>query len=117
MESKRKSPLEIREHNVKLLWSISDKWFRILEFSLILATLYYFKDRTENFFVSGIYWFSWIVFYMWFLEIGEYVSERISAGKQYSKSRNFLVWVLSMFPVLAIYTIITAVANSIMSAK
>ena len=117
MESLKESPVEIRKHNIKLLWFISDKWFRILEFSLILATLYYFKDKTENIFISGVYWLSWMIFYIWFLEIGEYISEKISVEKQFSKNRKFFVWILSMFPVIAIYMIITMVANSIMSVK
>lgn len=115
MESLKESPVEIRERNIKLLWFISDKWFRILEFSLILATLYYFRDK--NIFISGVYWLSWMIFYVWFLEIGEYVSEKITAEKQSSKNRKFFVWVLSMFPVIAIYMIINMVANSIMSTK
>ena len=44
MENKDK--IEVRKDNIKQLWMISDKWFRILECSLILATLYYFKQKT-----------------------------------------------------------------------
>ena len=112
-----KNPIEIRKHNLELLWFISERWFRILEFSLILATLYYFKDKTGNVFIIIIYWLSWMIFYMWFLELGELISEKVNTDKKFSKNRKFLVWVLSMFPVLMIYTIITAVANSIMSTK
>ena len=111
-----KNPIEIRKHNLELLWFISEKWFRILEFSLILTTLYYFKDKTGNVFIIIIYWLSWMIFYMWFLELGELISEKISTTKRF-KNRKFLVWILSMFPVLMIYTIITGVANSIMSVK
>ncbi len=117
MESVKESPVKIRENNIKLLWFISDKWFRILEFSLILATLYYFKDRTENIFISGVYWLSWMIFYMWFSEIGEYISEKISAEKQFDKDRRIFIWILSIFPVIAIYMIITMVANSITSVR
>ena len=117
METTKEVSIEIRKHNLGILWFISDRWFRILEFSLILATLYYFKDKTGNILVGGIYWLSWMIFYMWFLELGELISAKLSSTKKFSKNGKFLVWVLSMFPVLMIYMIITGVANSIMSAR
>jgi len=115
--SNNKTPVEIRKHNIELLWFISEKWFRILEFSLILATLYYFIDKTHNIFIVAIYWFSWMIFWSWFTEIGEFLTEKITEGKKLSKNKKLLVWILSMIPVIAIYTVITMAANSIMSAK
>lgn len=115
--SNNKISVEIRKQNIEQLWFISDRWFRILEFSLILASLFYFKEKTNNIFVTIIYWFSWIIFFMWFLEIGEFISDKINYGKRFSKNKRLLIFAISMIPVMAIYTIITIAMNSIMSTK
>lgn len=109
--------VKVREYNLKRLWFISDRWFRILEFSLILATLYYFKNKTHSVFLIGIYWFSWAIFYMWFMEFGEFISARIAHGKKFSKKKKMLIWILSMIPVIAIYIVITTAANSIIETR
>lgn len=117
MENVKEKFFENRKHNLKVLWFLSDKWFRILEFSLILGTLYYFKDKTQNIFVSVIYWLSWIIFYMWFLELGEFLSDKINSGEITSKYKRSTIWMFSMFLVMSIYFIVTGVANSIMLSK
>ena len=117
MGSIKEVSIEIRKRNIELLWFLSDRWFRVLEFSLILATLYYFENKTGSILINIIYWFSWIIFYMWFLELGELLSEKIASGKRPSKNQKFLLWIFSMFFVITIYTVITMTANSIISME
>lgn len=117
MKNIREKFLKTRKYNLRTLWFLSDKWFRILEFSLILGMFYYFKDKTQNIFVSVIYWLSWGIFYMWFLELGEILSNKINGGKKSSKIKNFIIWMFSMFLIMLIYFIITEAAKSIMLAK
>lgn len=107
--------LKIRNENLNLLWFISGRWFRILEFSLILGTLHYFKDKFGGLPIFIIYWVSWGILYMWFFEIGELVSDKIHAVRKLKNERIF-IWILPTAAVLAIYTIVTEVANSVISA-
>lgn len=109
--------IEVRKDNLKLLWLISDKWFRILECSLIIAMLYYLKQKTGNILIEIVYWISWGVLYMWFMEIGEYISEIINSKLSFFKDRKMFAWIISMFFIIAIYNIVINVTNSIMSAK
>ena len=113
----KETSIETRKHNLKVLWLLSDKWFRFLEFILILSTLYYFKDKTQNIFVGVIYWLSWAIFYMWVLEVGEFLADKINDSKKSSNSKKYLIWMFSMFVVISIYSILIGAMNSIMLAK
>ncbi len=57
--------VEIKEYNLRKIWLLSDKWFRIWEFSLVLGALYYLKEKTHHILFSGVYWLSSIIFLMW----------------------------------------------------
>ncbi len=109
--------IEIRKHNIQKLWFISDRWFRILEFSLILATLHYFKDKASGVLVAAIYWVSWAVFYMWVLEMGEFIAVKINYSGQLNKNKRYFVWLLSMALVIGLYLLITTAINSVVDAK
>lgn len=109
--------VDMQKKNTALLSFMADKWFRVLECSLILSTLFYFKEKTNNILISIIYWISWGVFCMLFMQIGDYVSELIISKRNYNKNRQFIIWMLSMFFVFMFYYLITGVTTSVMSAK
>ena len=45
---KREPLVEIKKSISEASFFVADRWFRIIEFSLILATLYYFQTVTDN---------------------------------------------------------------------
>ncbi len=86
-------------------WNLADHWFRILEMALILGVLYYFKIKTGNLVISGIYYISVAFLYMWFLEFGDYIAF-IFSGKK-SLTRKWFIWILCSGMAISFYFLIT----------
>lgn len=91
MEKERISELEITYNKTKLSWYIADKWFRVLEFSFVLGALHYFNERLEdNIAITIIYWMSWVFFWGWFEDTGNYIAELINTKKSFLKTKELL---------------------------
>lgn len=103
--------IQFSDVKTRVWWTMADKWFRLLEFSLILGTLYYFKQTTGNIIVTVLYWVSFFFLFSWFLEVGE-VFVRTS-----QKRIPWLPWIISMFLTLLVYTVITQGANFIIDQQ
>lgn len=88
------------------IWYITDRWFRMLEIGLILGVLSYFKIKTNNFLVVSFYWISWIVFWAWFVELGESVAEKISLKK--SAGGKWLIWFICICLALLFWALTTS---------
>ena len=111
------SKVSITKHNSEVSWFIADRWFRILEFSLILATLHYFNEIINNKALTIIYWLSWALFWSWFEDIGKFFAEIIYARNKLSKSKKVFVWVITTIFVMAIYALVTSAANSMIAKQ
>lgn len=104
-----------RKTDPNQFWNIADRWFRILEIGLILGVLSYFKIKTNNFLITGVYWISWAVFYWWFVEIGESIAANISLKK--SLTKKWLIWVTSMYAILLFHFLITSTTQWIIQQQ
>jgi hypothetical protein len=96
-------PPEIRKERMGQLWFLADRWFRILEFSLILGTLGYFKERHPSISISIIYWISWAVFFAWVDEVGEFLGDSIDKKQK----RNWMTFTLTTCIVIFYYLVVT----------
>lgn len=96
-------PPEIRKERMGQFWFLADKWFRILEFSLILGTLGYFREKHTNILVSILYWISWIIFWFWVDELGEFLADAIDKNRK----RRWGTFILTSFIVMFYYLLIT----------
>ena len=103
--------IEIRKSNVKFLWLIAEKWFRVLEYSFIVGGLHYFGDKTGNIFIKIFYWISLILFYMLFVEIGELIAEKIYSRRTIGRKMKWLIWIISMSIAILFLIVITETAD------
>lgn len=99
----------VNHHKPELWWLLTDRWFRLLEFSLILGALYYFDHKTGNIILRIIYWISWFLFFSWFLEVGEYVIERFSFEKKLIL--RFLILIIVTLAIAVVFLLVTSSAN------
>lgn len=111
MEPFKKVTTEVRKHNISLLWSISDRWFRILEFSLIMGILNYFKDQTSSIVIEIIYWISWTFMFWLILEVIEFIAQTFSKNK--TLKIRWLIWAVSFSAFFMLFLTITSAANFI----
>jgi len=102
---------EIVNNNSSISWRIADKWFRILEFSFILALLHYFAETLNNIPLKIIYWLSWMVFWSWFDDVSKIIVEFFHIKKRFSENKKFWVWVLSATFVMIIYSLVNFSAD------
>jgi hypothetical protein len=109
-------PPAIRRSNLSTLWTLADRWFRLLEFVLVLGLFYVAKEKTHNVVIAVIYWLSYVVFLMWFEEFGEFVAATLGAGSR-SPVRRGIIWGLAMLAALGVYAVITQVGNAILTAS
>ncbi|HAT68328.1 MAG TPA: hypothetical protein DCS20_01820 [Candidatus Yonathbacteria bacterium] len=109
--------LNIIKKNSEVSWFIADKWFRILEFSLILAALRYFETITNNLSLTIIYWLSWMFLWSWFEDISKFIVEIINVNKKLSKNNRVVVWTLCTIFVMIIYLLVTHAADSMVSKQ
>jgi len=93
---------------------ITEKWFRIIEFSLILGLLDYFRDITNNYLFSAVYLVSWVVFFGWFLVMGEYIAEFIYKRKK--PLSRFTINIIATIPFVFLYFVITQVGEIVSGA-
>jgi|SRR3989344_4555693 len=116
-EINNESKLNIVKNRYELSWFLADKWFRILEFSLILATLHYFTQVISNISLMIVYWLSWVLFWGWFEDISKLIVEIIYSKKRLSINKKAFVWLLCTTFVMIIYLLVTSVADSIISSQ
>ena len=95
-----------------VFWKLTDRWFRVLEMSLILGTLYYFKIKTGNLIIGGIYWISVGVLYMWFLESSDYIYIALTSNKKSSTTKWF-IWIICTSLAVSLYWLITLSVRSL----
>lgn len=95
-----------KNSNIEQYWFLADKWFRILEFSLVLGVLEYFSEKINSIALKIVYYISWMFFYWFFLEIGESIAKKMSINY---KGKRWLIWTVSMFVVLGFYQLIVSV--------
>jgi hypothetical protein len=112
-------PIEVtpatRRQNLSTLWTLADKWFRLLEFVLVLGVFYVAKEKTHNTAIGAIYWVSAGVLLMWFEELGEFVAAALGIARR-SAAQRWLIWILATWASLAVYMIITQAGNAILAA-
>jgi len=100
-------PSKTRWRNIETLWKVSEKWFRIIEYSLILGILSFVNQKINSIAITILYYISWGAFAVLLMEAGEYVAERYYETKQIKSSRTrWVVWTLSMFSLLLFWTVI-----------
>lgn len=113
--STKNTKLEETKHRPEAWWFLTDRWFRIVEFSLVLGTLYFFDREIGSIPIKALYWLSWFFFYAWSVELGEYIADKFSKGR--SSKKKWLVWTVCMFVVIGLYTLITTTANLIIEKQ
>ena len=91
--------------NPKRYWFFADKWFRILEFSVILAILNYFMKKSGDILITILFFVSYIIFLMWFLEFQEYILEKILEIKKLNIKYKIFIDVL-IFCVFIFFNIL-----------
>jgi|GEM_PF-2604021 len=99
----------------ELYWFFADRWFRVVEFSLILATLYYFKERVDFILLKILYWVSLFLFYMWMMEVIEYIMEKIFI--KFTPFKRLLFSVIPIVVILLIYAVVTLSTQEIIEQQ
>ncbi len=102
--------------NPERYWFIADRWFRILEFSILLSVLNYFREKTGNIFITILLILSFAIFMGWFIEFQEYLFDRISKFTILSKKKKILIDAL-MFLVFIGINLMVFKATSIIALK
>jgi len=103
--------VEIRKSNVKFLWLIAERWFRVLEYSFIVGALHYLGDKTGNIFIKIFYWISLILLCMFFEEMGELIAEKIYSRKIIGRKMKSFIWIISMSVAVSFFIVIKETAN------
>lgn len=91
----RRDELEkIGRSNLNFIWSLVDRWFSVVQYSILLGFLYYAKEidlgnSVAQYTLELIYWVSFGALYIWFLELGELVS--IKFWKSYATDKIYLL--------------------------
>lgn len=85
------------------IWFITERWFKLLEFCLILGTLHFFKEKTGFFLIDVIYWISWLFLTLWFMRAGTSIARRFKFS---SHLALMAVWILSIISALLVYEVI-----------
>ncbi len=112
-EIKVSNNLDRVEKVQKLSWFIAEKWFRILEFALILGALHYFTETLKNNIpLRIVYLLSWVFLWGWFEDTANLVAERINSHKKLSRNKRVFVWVLCTIFVMLIYLLVISATNS-----
>lgn len=117
MTENKQDRLNIIKNSSEISWFIADRWFRVIEFSLILATLTYFEKKINSIPLSIIYWLSWAFFWSWFEDISKFIIEMIYANNKLNKHSRVFVWILCTAFVMAIYLLIISATNSIITKE
>lgn len=117
MKEENINKLEIIKNRFESSWFITDKWFRILEFSFILAALRYFEALTNNIALTITYWLSWVLLWSWFEDFSKYIMELVKVKSKSAKNYRVTVWILSTIFVMAIYLIVTIASDSIVNKQ
>ena len=92
-------------------WSsfVVEKWFRLLEYSFLIGVLKYFKEISGEWTIDLVYWLSYGLLYMWFLDFGECITDRLYSGKSIVKKT--LVMTFATVPPLVLFFLLNAVAD------
>ena len=98
--------------NVGLYWSVSDKWFRLLEFLLTLGALKYFGDKLHNTPIQILYWLSYIILYTWLLELVDFIYTKLPL-----KPNKLWPFIITSFVVVGIYSFITGTIQVVISSQ
>lgn len=61
---------DITNMKAEFEWLVTERWFRLLEISIILGTLYYFSEKIGSLFLTMVYWLSWGIFFVWLRTMG-----------------------------------------------
>ncbi len=99
----------------EIYYLLADRWFRIIEFSLIIATLNYFSIKIDSNILKCAYWVSWFMFFNWFLELGEFIGNKIYKGT--SVYKKILIGFLVMIPFIAIFIFLTKVSAMLVTLE
>ncbi len=99
--------LKNRKANLILLWAISEKWFRILEYSLIMGVLYFAKQKIDFIIIDIVYYVSWIVYFLVFIEAAEFAAQQYYFEKEVKNNFvRWIAWIFSMFMFLIFFFLI-----------
>lgn len=109
--------LEITKNKIESSWFIADKWFRILEFSLILAVFRYFESTANNIALTTTYWLSWAFLWSWFEDFSKYIIEIVIIKNKFAKAYRILAWMLSIVFVATIYLLVTIASDSVVNKQ
>jgi hypothetical protein len=102
--------------NPELYWFLSDKWFRIIEFSLILGLFHYFSIETDYLTLKIVYWLSWYVVFMWFLELIDYLFEEF-VDIMTTRGKKLLVYIVTIVVVSAFYALIVTTTQIVIEKQ
>ncbi len=94
----------------ELYWAISDKWFRLLEFTLIIATLKYFSDTTHIIQIQALYWISYFVLFMWVMEAVDWCRELLG-----TKMSQLSAALISVAVIVGIYAFISSAVQAVIN--
>lgn len=94
---------------------LTDGWFRMIEFSIVLGGLHYFMNKTQSMMISIVYWLSWFMLFAWFVQLGQYFAHRVSTKKP--KRTQFLIYTVVVLFFILTFLIVTNIGNAITTSK
>ncbi len=83
------------------LWFFTERYFRVLEFAIILGALGYLKSRIDVIIIDVIYWITWGVFFVFCRYTAEYFINSVF-GQKFSKYK-ILSLLLSFIFTMCLY--------------
>ena len=93
--------------NPRLWFYITDKWFKILEFFLVIGIFDYLRHKIDNIYISIIYWISLGLVFFLYAEIVEFL------GKPFKKLgfiTQILIHILVIIPFVLVGLLLSKVA-------
>lgn len=92
---------------LKREWNLADKWFRLIEFSLILATLNYFAIKTNSTVLKVTYYFSFSMIIGIITSLVDSILINLTQYEKYGKLKKLFSWFLVLLIITAIYAVIS----------
>jgi hypothetical protein len=97
--------IEYRDKVQNLSWALADRWFRIIEMSLITGALLYVAKITGNILLWCFFGISWLFIYIWFEDFGFFLQEVL--GKKFSFWQRLFTRTLATVCCIALFWVIT----------
>jgi len=87
-----------------------DKWFRLLEMSLVLGVLFYFSFALNIFYLKVFAYISSGVFLLFAVELGNSAIKIIGVQQKLGKITRFLIYLMSLLIIIMVFVSMISVA-------